>query len=314
MELSATVRAQRALLALFAVTGLLTHICGAYAAPVDAVRERLLHPTPGEVITIAHRSCWKETAENSLAGVRRCIAIGVDGIEFDVRHTKDGVAVVMHDETVDRTTDGHGAVAALTYQQVKRLHLRAGRGGANAAPTGEHVPTLRRFLRAAKGQLLLVFDVKDWTQEETFEEARALGVAGQAIFFYECRDRALLNTIRPFWHQVVVFPIAFERDGPLATSMAQCPSHPADLIHTKWTSAGFLEAATPQIKARNERVWIATMFADDVAGHFDGDALAEPENVWGTQIDAGANMIMTNEPAALLSFLHGRDAAGAPAR
>lgn len=300
-------------LALCAATGSLLIASVSAAAPVDEIRERLVHPTPGDVITIAHRSCWKDTAENSLAGVRRCIAMGVDGIEFDVRHTQDGVAVVMHDETVDRTTEGKGAVSALTYRQLERLHLRAGAGGASAAPTDEHVPTLRRFLRAARGRLLLVFDVKDWTQEETFDEARAVGVAHQAIFFYECRDTALLNKIRPFWNQVVVFPIAFEKDGALATSMAQCASHPAGLIHTKWTTAGFLEAAAAQIKSRNERVWIATMFADDVAGRFDGDALADPQSVWGAQIDAGANMIMTNEPGALLSFLRQHGSTGTPA-
>ena len=63
------------------------------------LRDRLVHPRSDDTIVIAHRACWKETSENSLAAVRACIAMHVDGVEFDVRHTKDGVAVIMHDET-----------------------------------------------------------------------------------------------------------------------------------------------------------------------------------------------------------------------
>ena len=89
------------------------------ASPADSrtvatLRDRLAHPRPNDTIVIAHRACWKGTSENSLAAVRACIAMHVDGVEFDVRHTKDGVAVIMHDETVDRTTDGHGLVSEMT--------------------------------------------------------------------------------------------------------------------------------------------------------------------------------------------------------
>lgn len=300
-----------ALLLMDALVGGVATASAANIAPVEAIRERLVHPTPGDVITIAHRSCWKETAENSLAGVRRCIAMGVDGVEFDVRHTKDGVAVVMHDETVDRTTNGHGPVSSLSYAEIQRLHLRAGAGGPNAPLSAERVPTLTQYLGAAKGRLLLVFDVKDWSQVESFAAARSAGVDRQAIFFYECRNHELLDKLRGFWDQVLVFPIAFESDGPLAASMANCRSNPAGMIHTKWLHDGFLEAAARESKARNERLWIATMFPEDVAGHSDREALADPQSAWGREIAAGANMIMTNQPAALLAYLRQRASASA---
>jgi glycerophosphoryl diester phosphodiesterase len=285
-----------------ALSGSATALAAAPPA-VASLRSRLTHPTPGDVITIAHRSCWKDTAENSLAGVRRCIEMGVDGVEFDVRHTSDGVAVVIHDETVDRTTEGHGAVSALTFAQIRRLHLRAGAGAPAAPLTAEHRPTLSEYLSAAKGRLLLVFDVKDGTQPESFAAAKAAGVSRQAIFFYECRNHDLLDKIKGFWDEALIFPIAFETDGPLSQSMDKCPSNPARMIHTKWAHDRFLESATAAIKARNERVWIATMFPDDVAGHNDKDALVDPASVWGHPLQAGANMIMTNEPQALLAFL-----------
>ena len=270
---------------------------------VARLRERLVHPRPDDTIVIAHRACWKETSENSLAAVRVCITMHVDGVEFDVRHTKDGVAVVIHDETVDRMTDGHGVVAEMTLAEIKSLHLRSGRGGAQAAVTTEAVPTLAEYLEAAKGRLLLVFDVKDDTQEQSFAAAKSLQVDRQAIFFYECRNDHLLKHVRPFWDDVFVFPISFDSDGPLSRSIGSCESNPKNMIHTKFTRDGFLEEASSTIGARRERVWVATMFPQDVAGHGDAQAIQDPQGTWGRLLAAGANMIMTNEPAALLEYL-----------
>lgn len=270
---------------------------------VAQLRERLVHPRSNDTIVIAHRACWKQTSENSLAAVRSCIAMHVDGVEFDVRHTKDGAAIIMHDETVDRTTDGHGLVASMTLAEIRALHLRRGAGGPGATVTTEPVPTLAEYLKAARGRLLLVFDVKDDTQEESFSTAQSLHVDRQAIFFYECRNDHLLNQIRPFWDDVFVFPIIFDTDGPLSKSIGSCKSNPPRMVHIKFTRDDFLEEARGPINARQERVWIASMYPDDVAGHTDAQALQDPQGTWGRLMEAGANMIMTNEPAALLEYI-----------
>jgi hypothetical protein len=59
--------------------------------------------------------------------------------------------------------------------------------------------------------------------------------------------------------------------------------------------------------ARRERVWVATMFPQDVAGLGDAQAIQDPQGTWGRLLAAGANMIMTNEPAALLEYLRQRE-------
>lgn len=296
----------------------IVNLAGASAAPSGAVGaswdgrgayERMAHPIPGDILVIAHRACWKETAENSIAAVQACIAMGVAGVEFDVRHTHDGVAVVMHDETVDRMTDGHGRVSDLTLAQFKALRLRSGAGGEGAGLTDMHPPTLAEYLAVARGRLWIVFDVKDGTQEQTFEEAKAEGVAQQSIFFYECASGLLRDKVSSFWSEVVIFPIVFGRDGPLASAAERCPSHPANLIHAKWSTPGYLQAARAAMARRRERLWIATMFPDDTAGKNDTEALADPAAIWGADIAAGANMIMTNQPGALLRFLKSIDGA-----
>ena len=98
-------------------------------------------------------------------------------------------------------------------------------------------------------------------------------------------------------------PSASTRDGPLSQSIGSCRSNPQNMIHTKFTRDDFLEEATRAIVARRERVWIATMFPEDVAGLADAQAIRDPQATWGRLMAAGANMIMTNEPVALLEYL-----------
>jgi len=72
-------------------------------------------------LVIAHRGDSKNAPENTLASFKRALEIGADGIELDVQLTKDGQLVVIHDERVDRTTDGIGFVKDFTLKELKRL-------------------------------------------------------------------------------------------------------------------------------------------------------------------------------------------------
>ena len=116
----------------------------------------------------AHAACRGHAPENTLAGVRAALALGADAIEIDVRCTRDGTPVLLHDSTVDRTTDGEGEIAALSLRQARRL----------AAGKGERIPTLREVLREVAGRALMVLEVKPAGIEEELlavvRRARAL--------------------------------------------------------------------------------------------------------------------------------------------
>ena len=105
-----------------------------------------------DVTLIAHRGgIVPGVPENTLAAFRRASAAGVDGIEIDLRSTLDGEIVVMHDATVDRTTDGRGRVAQLTLQAIRRLDA----GG------GERVPTFAEVLELTRATgVALLLDIK----------------------------------------------------------------------------------------------------------------------------------------------------------
>lgn len=90
---------------------------------------------------IGHRCARAEAPENTLAGLRRAAALGARWVEVDVRLTADGVPVLLHDATLERTTSGRGALADTTLAALARFDA----GG------GEAVPTLAAFLTAALG-------------------------------------------------------------------------------------------------------------------------------------------------------------------
>jgi glycerophosphoryl diester phosphodiesterase len=110
-------------------------------------------------VVVAHRGLSAGFPENTLAAFRNAIAGGVDAIELDLRRTADNEIVVLHDETVDRTTDGRGPLSRLTLQEVRALD--AGRHAGDRF-TGERIPTYQEVLeltRASGVELLL--DIKE---------------------------------------------------------------------------------------------------------------------------------------------------------
>ena len=97
-----------------------------------------------------HRGAAGLEPENTLRSIQRAIDLGVDRVEIDVRVTKDGHLVVIHDETVDRTTNGHGYVKDLTFSELRRLD----------AGKGERIPTLEEALRLTRGKVILQIELK----------------------------------------------------------------------------------------------------------------------------------------------------------
>ena len=98
-----------------------------------------LRSITGRVRTVGHRGAQADAPENTMAAFRAALAAGVDEIEFDVQLTRDGVPVVLHDATLDRTTDGHGLLRDRTWPEVEPLDA-----GSWSSPehAGERVPSL----------------------------------------------------------------------------------------------------------------------------------------------------------------------------
>jgi len=110
------------------------------------------------ILIMAHRGDQKHAPENTLAAFRKAITIGADCIELDVRRTRDGHLVVIHDEKVDRTTDGSGRVAGLSLAELKRLDA-----GSWFSPefAGERIPTFEETVALIAPALPWATEIKE---------------------------------------------------------------------------------------------------------------------------------------------------------
>ena len=125
-----------------------------------------LYAEPGRIVVTAHRGFSGKHPENTLEAFAAAVKLGVDFVEFDVRCSKDGVPVIMHDSTVDRSTDGHGDVGSLPLAALRELNASCWEGphdsglrlAAPARPSAP-VPTLEEALAALAGKVFLNIQV-----------------------------------------------------------------------------------------------------------------------------------------------------------
>ncbi len=140
---------------------------------------------PSAQLVIAHRGGRAHAPENTLAAFERAVALKPDGMEFDVRLSADGVAMVIHDATVDRTTSGTGLVSSLTCAQLQRLdagcHFTSPTGESPFRERGVTIPTLESVLATAD-DLPLIIEVKELSAvAETRRLLAKFGAAGRVI-------------------------------------------------------------------------------------------------------------------------------------
>jgi len=116
-------------------------------------------------IVVAHRGASSTRPENTIPSFEEAIRLGAGIVEFDVRLSRDGVPVVIHDPAVDRTTDGRGLVHELGAAELSSLNA-----GTEAEPTP--VPTLAEVLRCMSGRAAIAVEIKNIPGEPAFEPTR----------------------------------------------------------------------------------------------------------------------------------------------
>ncbi len=111
----------------------------------------------GRPVVVGHRGAMAEAPENTLASFQRAVELGADVVELDVHASADGVPVVIHDDTLERTTDGQGPVARLPLAALRALDAGSWFGPQFA---GERVPTLDEALEWSRGRVPLAVEIK----------------------------------------------------------------------------------------------------------------------------------------------------------
>lgn len=269
---------------------------------VNTIIAELKNVNSNNVLVVAHRGDWRNAPENSLLAIRNAIDQGVDIIEIDVQRTRDGHLIIMHDQTVDRTTDGKGYVKDMPLDSVRKLHLRNGLGRI----TRHMVPTLEEAMLAVKGKAMVNLDKCYDFMNEAYAVLMKTGTVNHALF----KGTASATEIRKAYGSILnkVFYIGIvDLDKPDALTtlnelQRQIKPIAFELIFSQDTVKVFKALKT--VRANGARLWINSLWASLNAGHDDDLAETDEVNSYGWIVRQGATVIQTDRPVELIQYLN----------
>lgn len=254
------------------------------------------------VMIFAHRGNWRNSAENSIQAFQDCINEGLDGIEVDLQMTKDSVLVIMHDETLDRTTTGSGKVSDYTIDELRKLRLLTPIG----VKTRQTIPTFEQVLLLAKDKILIQVDKWKAYGQQVADLAKKYNCERQIILRTTDNSKATKQKYGNLLDNLIVMPVLVCKGGNIDEENLQ------DFIKNYSSpvmSFSFIREDYPilrKIKNLQEmgyRIWFNSLWDTFNAGHDDELAVTDPDNSYGWLINHGANIIFSDNPILLKKYL-----------
>lgn len=253
--------------------------CGIASAQATPAPAATATPATGPIFVIAHRGEHLHHPENTMAAFQAAIDAGADYFELDVRTTSDGKFVIMHDSTLDRTTNGTGEVYKHSFDEIRALDA-----GAKFSPEfkGTRVPTLEEALDLAHGKINVYVDTKYADPKQLVDTIVAhdmqdhVVIYGNPFFLYE------VHKIRP---TLKIMPEALSPD------ICKFLNRAMQLKVIAFDANDFKDPVIDVAKQAHAQIFVDRL----------GDA-DNPET-WQKAIDLGAAGIQTNLPAELATYL-----------
>lgn len=234
-------------------------------------------PVPGTFVPVGGFA-----PENTLSALRWATVVGADMAEVDVRLTRDGCLVLLHDRDVARTTMGRGRVERMTLAELRGLKLRTGQFAGDFSC--ERIPTLREALALAKGRIGLYLDLKTHHADVVARAVRNAGMLDQVLLFSP--DPEVLALARSAVPSVAVMPRA-RRQAEIAALLA--PSARPEAV-TLWPGL-FSRENMLSLRAAGVKVFTDGMYYD-VMGYLTNDPVAyaplkfrEPDAIQVDRVD-----------------------------
>jgi glycerophosphoryl diester phosphodiesterase len=241
-------------------------------------------PTPRhKFIVIAHRGEHVIYPENTLTAYAEAIKNEADYVEIDLRTTKDGQLVSMHDATVNRMTEGKGNVSDLTLDEIKQLHVKS---RDSIDKTVYRIPTFEEILKLCKAKIYIYIDYKRADVAIVYAMLKNYGMEKQVLVY--------INNPQQFvdWRKI-------------ATGMPLMVSLPSDVKDETGIKA-FIDKVKPDILDGGWKEYTAEMVLLAKATHLtvwpDIQGFNEAQD-WNTAIVKGFTGLQTDHPAALIKFL-----------
>lgn len=284
------------------ILAMLCTLCAAAQTHADTLMAILRNPEARQVLVVSHRGDWRNAPENSLLAFQNCIDMGADMVELDLKKTKDNHLVLMHDDTIDRITDGHGKPADYTLDELRKFHLKNGLG----RPTLLTIPTLEEALMLCKGKILVNIDKGYEYFEDVYKLLVSTGTIGQVVI----KSGHNLDKVRrengAVLDKVVYMPIVNLEEPEAEKKIKEYATMKPVAMECCFGKA------TPEalrllkmVKECGSKVWINSLWASLNAGHDDDTAvqLNRPDDSWGWILAQGASIIQTDRPQKLIEYL-----------
>jgi len=264
-------------------------------------------PSDNYIMVAAHRAggFTHSIPENSLSAIANALELGVDIIEIDVRITLDHKLVVIHDKTLNRTTNGSGKVSHHTLEQIKNLFLKDGSG----ALTNEKVPTLEEVMNAVGNTALVFIDKSEYLLEYVIPVLETTSSYQNALFMdfieFDRANAKYKNLLQKSYYVPGVHDSNADLDAYYSGFKDGLKPNPAAFAfwfknENNSKSFSLIENALDN----DIPVWINTTTNNQCAGHTDEVSLLNPESGWGWVLNQGAKIIFTDEPEALIDYLN----------
>ena len=278
-----------------------------YANRAEKILAEINDPNSEYVVVISHRGDWRNYPENSIPAIESIIRMGVDMMELDVKMTKDSVLVLMHDQTINRMTNGKGLIKDMTYDSLMTFKLKRAH---NVTTDSLRIPTLREALLCCKDRILVNVDHAYPYYKEIVELTEELGVTGQVLMKGKSGIDKVNEDMAKHENNLLYMPVIdinkptgqalfaeYVDRGVVPMAFEVCWQYPGEEM----------DNCVAEIKKMGSKLWVNT-FWPSVCGGFgnDDDAaleVADPAEVYGQYIDMGATMIQTDRPELLIKYL-----------
>lgn len=273
---------------------------------VDTLRQHLTDRDTSYVMVVAHRGDWRYQPENSIAAIEHAISIGADIVEVDLQMTKDSVLILMHDNTLDRTTTGTGLVTDTPLDSIRKLYLKSGCD----IKTRHRIPTLEEAMMAVKGRVLINLDKADRYFPQVMEVLERTGTARQVVMKGGKSADEVIRLYGQYLDEIIYMPVVklARKDISKRTADYMEKLRPT-AIEMVWDSKTDVSVPLEMRRMVGGRslIWYNTLEEVLAAGHDDDMALDDPDAAYGFLIDRlGAKIIQTDRTEYLLEYLRGR--------
>lgn len=278
----------------------------------EARLDALFNQNNHDIFVTAHRGGdWRNDPENSLQSLKRAGALGVDIVEMDLKRTKDGQLVLMHDKTLDRSTTGFGPVSEHTLDELQRLTLRAG----THHPTSYKIPTFMQELAAAKESNVILDIDTGWDYfPQVLQEVTASHAVKRVIINVipntSMEDFQKLNGVLP---ADVAVMIVVDMSRPDAEHIVQSYKvHQRTVVQCIFADDELPFLQHTKDIALQFPIWMNGLWPEQNGGHDDDRAVdqGQMDQSWGWLISHNARMLQTDRPRELVEYLRKKNLAG----